>query len=256
MTTEEYAAKGAELKNAIALQRLVGLKFCKSEEEIPPKARRPVRDFKYHMPLCMAVNQARTVGFTIGLSLADNYCLAGASVFGLTKFEYSFFPHHVKDQEAGCKLDAFFKERDALIPAGTYQAIVVSPLDRLQIEPDIIIAYGQPGPVGRIAKSFTWHGDTVTPLYFGGLGCSAVVLSHVEQKPVLCIPAGGEKVLAGTNDYEMSIVLPAARLDDVLTGFKGTQRMLPYPTVCSTLMNEPSVPDDYHITYKELAAEK
>ena len=250
MTIEEYAAKGAELKNALALQRLVGLKFCESLEEIPPKARRPMRDMKFHMAICQAINQARTFGFTLGLSLEDTFCLAGASVFGLTKFGYSFYPHHTKDQEAGCKLDALFKERDALIPLGTYQAIVVSPFDRLQIEPDIIIAYGQPGQVGRIAKAFTWHGDTVSALYFGGLGCSAIVLSHVEQKPVLCVPAGGEKVLAGTNDYEMDIVFPARRLDDVLSGFKGTQRMLPYPTVCSTMMNEPSVPEDYHITYK------
>lgn len=252
MTVEAFATKGAELKNALALQRLVGLKFCKSLEEIPPKARRPMRDMKYHMAICQAVNQARTVGFSIALTLEDNFCLAGASVFGLTKLNYSFFPQHVKDQEAGCKLDAVFKERDALIPEGTYQAVVVSPLDRLQFEPDVIIAYGVPGQVGRIAKSFTWHGDTVSALYFGGLGCSAIVLAHVQQKPILCIPAGGEKVLAGTNDYEMDIVFPAARLDDVLDGIKGTQRMLPYPTVCSTMMNEPTVPDDYHITYKEL----
>jgi uncharacterized protein (DUF169 family) len=250
---EDYAVKATELKNVLALQRLVGLKFCKSLDEIPSKARRPLRDFKYHMAICQAINQARSVGFTIGLELEDNFCLAGASVFGLTKFAYSFYPQHTRDQEAACKLDAIFNERDGLLPKGIYKAVVVSPFDRLQIEPDIIIAYGTPGQVGRIGKSFTWNGDTVSALYFGGLGCSAIILAFVQQKPILCIPAGGEKVLAGTNDYEMSIVFPASRLDDVLAGFKGTQRMLPYPTVCSTLMNEPSVPEDYHITYKELA---
>jgi hypothetical protein len=61
MTVEEFATKGAELKNALALQRLVGLKFCKSLEEVPPKARHPLRDMKYHMAICQAVNQARTV---------------------------------------------------------------------------------------------------------------------------------------------------------------------------------------------------
>lgn len=253
MTLDEYVVKGAELKNSLSLQRLVGLKFCKSIDEIPPKARRPLRDFKYHMCICQAINQARTVGFTIGLDLEDNFCLAGASVFGLTEFAYSFYPQHVRDQEAACNVDAIFRERDDLLPKGIYKAIVVSPFDRLQIEPDIILAYGTPGQVGRIGKSFTWYGDTVSALYFGGLGCSAIVLAFVQQKPIMCIPAGGEKVLAGTNDNEMSIVFPAARLDDVLVGFKGTQRMLPFPTICSTLMNEPSVPEDYHITYRELS---
>lgn len=252
MTLEEYAAKGAELKDKISLQRLVGLKLCKSVDEIPAKARRPMRDFKYHMSICQAINQARTAGFTIGLALEDNFCMPGASAFGLTEFSYSFYPHHVKDKDIGDKLNAIFTERASLIPKGIYQAIVVSPLDRLQIVPDVIIAYGVPGQVGRIAKAFTWWGDTVSALYFGGAGCTAIVVSFAEQKPILCIPAGGEKIFAGTNDYEMDIVFPAARLNDVLEGFKETQRMLPYPTVCTTLMNEPTVPEDYHITYKEL----
>ena len=135
MNTEEFVAKGAQLKNALALQRLVGLKFCTSPDEIPPKARRPVRDLKFHMAICQAINQARSMGMTFGLTLEDNFCLAGASVFGLLDFEYSFYPHHVKDEEAGCKLDAVFNERNALIPKGKYQAIVVSPFDRLNSNP-------------------------------------------------------------------------------------------------------------------------
>jgi hypothetical protein len=50
----------------------------------------------------------------------------------------------------------------------------------------------------------------------------------------------------------MDIVFPANRLGDVLDGLKGTQRMLPYPSVVSTMMNEPGVPADYKITYKDL----
>jgi hypothetical protein len=67
------------------------------------------------------------------------------------------------------------------------------------------------------------------------------------------VPAsGGEKVLAGANDHEISIVFPASRLYDLLSGFKGTQRMPHYLTVYSTLVNEPSVPEDYLIACKEL----
>jgi hypothetical protein len=58
-------------------------------------------------------------------------------------------------------------------------------------------------------------------------------------------------VLAGTNDYEMDIVFPADRLDDVLTGLKATQKVLPYPSVCTTLIHEPSVAAEYHITIQD-----
>ncbi|MEN6482575.1 MAG: hypothetical protein ABFD29_10440 [Anaerolineaceae bacterium] len=49
------------------------MKFCKSVDEIPAKARRPMRDFHYHMTICQAFLQARTAGSTIGLDLEDNY---------------------------------------------------------------------------------------------------------------------------------------------------------------------------------------
>jgi uncharacterized protein (DUF169 family) len=255
MAIEEFSTRGMELKNLLALQRPVGLKFCKDSSEIPAKARRPLRDFHIHMSLCQAINQSRAVGYTIAMQLDDMYCAIGASLFGLADFEFTFFPHHVKDEAAGCRLDAVYQERNAMLPAGTFNAVVVSPLDRLAVEPDVIIAYGVPGQIGKIAKAFTWHGEAVQALYLGGAGCSAVVLSYTEWKPVIALPAGGEKVLAGTNDYEMDIVFPADRLEDVLSGLKATQKMLPYPTVCSTLINEPVVPADYPITYKDLPAE-
>jgi uncharacterized protein (DUF169 family) len=252
MTIDEFVAKGTELKNQLALQRPVGLRFCKSMDEVPAKAKRPMRDFKVHMALCQGVNLARTYGYTIAMDLDDMYCMMGASLFGLTDFDFSFYPHHVRDQAAADNLDAILKERNALLPGGTYKAIVVSPIDRLLVEPDVIICYGSPTQTGRIAKAFTWFGEAVTATYFGGTGCSAIIVSFVQKKPILCIPAGGEKVLAGTQENEMDIVFPADRLDDVLAGLKGTQRMLPYPTVISTALNEPVVPADYPITYKEL----
>jgi len=194
MTIEEYAAKGAELRSALSMQRLLGVKFCKSVDEIPAKARRPMRDFKYHMTICQAFVQARTVGLTIGLDVDDNFCAVGAAVFGLCSFEYTYYPHHVKDLDAACKLDAYYNAREALLPKGEYKAIVVSPFDRLLIEPDIVLAYGVPGQVGRIAKTFNWHGEVASSYYFGA-GCSNVAQSFADQKPYMVVPAGGEKAV-------------------------------------------------------------
>jgi uncharacterized protein (DUF169 family) len=243
---------GLELKNALSLQKPIGLKFCRSLDDIPAKAKRPVRDYKNHMAICQAVNIARTFGATIALTLEDSYCLAGASVFGLLDFPYSFFPHHVRDEECGQIMDAIFEKRDALLPKNEIKAIVISPLDRLLIEPDMIIVYGSSAQVAKIAKSFNWQGETVGSLFFGGLGCSTYVASYAEKKPYFKIAAGGEKVMANTSDYELDICFPADRLEDVLKGIKGTNRMLPYPMICTTMLNEPSVPEDYKITYKDL----
>ncbi len=252
MAIEECSTRGIELKTQLSLQRPVGLKFCKSAGEIPTKARRPLRDYGIHISLCQAINRARTAGTTIAMDLDDMYCAVGASLFGLADFDFSFFPTHTRDQDAACKLDAIYQERKALLPTGSFKALVVSPVDRLAIDPDVIIAYGVPGQVGKIAKAFTWRGEPVQAVYLGAAGCSAIALAYAEWKPVINLPGGGEKVLAGTNDYEMSIIFPADRLDDVLQGLAATQKVLPYPTVCSTLNNEPSVPEEYHVTYKDI----
>lgn len=253
MSIATYIEMGTELKNFLSLQRPLGMKFCLSEEEIPPKAKRPLRDFNIHMGVCQAVNTARNFGYTVGMTLEDMFCLPGASVFGLMDFDYSFYPHHVKDETAGRKLDQFYHERNRLLPKDKYKAVVFSPLDRLMVEPDIIIVFGSPAQIAKISKAFTWHGETVSTLFAGGLGCSTYAAVFVEKKPLMKLAAGGEKIMAGTGEYEVDICFPAERLPDVLEGLKGTQRMLPYPMICTTLLNEPVVPEDYKITYRELA---
>jgi uncharacterized protein (DUF169 family) len=178
MAIEEFSNQGIELKTMLALQRPIGLKFCKDAAEIPAQARRPWRDFGMHMSICQAINQARTAGTTLGMELEDCFCAVGASLFGLTDFQFSFFPQHTQNEAAACKLDAIYQERNALLPAGSFKALAVSPLDRLAIEPDVIIAYGVPGQIGKIAKAFTWHGEAVQSLYLGGTSCSAIVLAY------------------------------------------------------------------------------
>lgn len=252
MEISKYTELGLELKNALSLQKPIGLKFCHSVDEIPAKAKRPMRDFGKHMAICQSINIARSFGFTMALTLEDNYCIAGASVFGLIDFPYSFFPHHVRDEECGQIMDKIFTQRNALLPKNEIQAIVISPLDRLLVEPDLIIVYGSAAQIAKIAKGFNWQGETVGSLFFGGLGCSTYVAAYAEKKPYFKIAAGGEKVMANTSDYELDICFPANRLEDVLKGIKGTNRMLPYPMICTTMLNEPSVPDDYKITYKDL----
>ena len=146
----------------------------------------------------------------------------GGSVFGLLDFR-ALHPHHVKDEEAGCKLMPFSRAQCADPSKGKYQASL-SLFDRLKFEPDVIIAHGQPGQVGRIAKAFTWHGETV-------LRCILAVWAVYRActraaKPVICIRRAARKCWPGPMT-QMSIVFPAARLDDVLTGFEGTSECCP-----------------------------
>jgi uncharacterized protein (DUF169 family) len=250
MSIEELKEQAAELKSLVSLQRLVAVKFCESEDEIPDRARRPVANIGFHMALCQGYHQARTTGTTTAFAIEDNFCIPGAAAFGLTEFEFKLAPWHAPDDETAAPIDAELARRMTLLPKNKYKFIVFQPFDRLTMEPDVVMIYGTPGQIGRVAKGLTWHGINTTADYIGAAGCTAVVIAFAENRPILQVAAGGEKLFAGTNDYEMAINFPAALLPLAVSGFKKTNMMLPYPSVTTTLMQEPFVPAGYDITYK------
>lgn len=112
MTIEEVQALGTQIRNGLSLERLLGIKFCKTIEEVPAKAMRPLRDMKQHLSFWQAVFMARKMGLLIALDFEDNFCQPGASALGLTTFTRSFDSRHTKDAEAGAKMDAVLLERD------------------------------------------------------------------------------------------------------------------------------------------------
>lgn len=251
MSLEEVQKLGMNIKNGLSLERLLGLKFCKTIEEVPMKAMRPLRDMKQHLSVCQAIYMVRKMGLTIALDYEDNFCQPGASALGLTTFTRSFDERHTKNAEAGKKMDAVLLERDEKLPKDTYKYIVIGAFEQLSFMPDVVIAYGTPGQIGKLCKTFTYHGEKMTSMYMGGVGCSLFSTVYADQCAYYGLPGGGEKGMAGVTDNEMNFAFPIARIADVWEGFNGTQMIMPYPTICSQILTEPPVPKDYKMTPKD-----
>ena len=62
------------------------------------------------------------------------------------------------------------------------------------------------------------------------------------------IPGSGERIFAGTQDHEVSFLIPRPRFESIINGLqamrgKGTYR---YPVTNLSTMGEPRMPEKYH----------
>jgi len=254
-SAEKLAEMSRKIKEDLGLRtHPLGIKFYKSKEfdEEFEKARRPLRNFNLRMALCQLINISRTYGWSVATTLDDSYCILGARVMGLIDETPEYLPEdiarfHAKDGETGRAIWEGLERK--CLPLGTTYGILISPLTRMKAEPDVIVMYGTPTQIARLAKAFTWHGIFPEAMFIGVAACSSISKAYSSGKPQLSIPCAGEVFLGRSEEDEMSIVFPAKLMENLVTGLEGTRVMFPYPA--KFMMYEPRVLSGYRITYKD-----
>ena len=252
---ERLVEMGKKVKEDLALRTYpLGVKFYKSKEldEELEKARRPLRNFNLRMPICQLINISRTYGWAVAATLEDSYCIIGARAMGLIDEVPEYLPEdiarfHAKDGEAGRAILEGF-EKKCLPPGSTY-SVLISPLTRMKVQPDVVVMYGTPIQIAKLAKAFTWHGIFPEAMFIGVAACSSIPKSYLSGKPQLSIPCAGEVFLGRSEEDEMSIAFPAKLMENLMTGLEGTKLMFPYPA--KFMIYEPRVLSGYRITYKD-----
>ena len=79
MDTATLAAYDAKLNEYLRLATFpVAVKFLKTWDEAPPRARRPARDLGNKFTTCQAIAMARRTGWTLALGREDSSCVLGA----------------------------------------------------------------------------------------------------------------------------------------------------------------------------------
>jgi uncharacterized protein (DUF169 family) len=211
----------------------IGMKLFETVEamEAIPRIRRP----RAKHTTDQIVAQARQLGWTVGITMAD---LAGAqcgAVIGL----------HPQDEEwlSGRRMaGVWFKtEADArlhqqamdVVPYGRYRAMAVSPLTSGRLDPpDICLVYGTPGQMLFVINALQWEG--YRKLAFTSVGESACADSWGKAlrtgEPALTIPCYAERRYGGVADDELLLALPPRFLPKVLDGLACLDRNgLRYP---------------------------
>jgi uncharacterized protein (DUF169 family) len=211
-------------------------------EDIKYKGR-SVRIIDKQLLVCQLVSQARFYGRVVaGISERLSLCRLGADAMGFEVDDYT----HVYSGTYFSSKKAAKKMIDEMpkLEKSKYQAIVVGPLDRIPVEPDVVVIYGNVSQMLRIINGYVF--DTGERMEFSvsgdaGLCADTIAIPMLTGKPHLAVPCNGGRIMSLPNQTEMACGIPFAELEHVLEGIRFTGRHVPvmYPSAWQHIAWEP-----------------
>ncbi len=245
---EKWKEKGRELEELIRpLTYPIAVAFFENESDFPEKTRRP----EERMALCQALTLSRTRGWTVGLTSEDSGCPAFNVGFEWDRIvdestvgEFFVMGGYAEDEEVGEKM---VEDLYRLEP-GKYEGIVVSPLTRTKVKPDLILVYGNPAQMMRLIQGSMYKTGEKFTAEMGGVAasCNAGIIQTFKKKECqLIVPGNGDRIFAANQDHEMLFTIPREYFGDLIENMK-KQRFAKYP-IPTTMQTPPPFPglEDY-----------
>ncbi|WP_035106959.1 DUF169 domain-containing protein [Desulfovirgula thermocuniculi] len=222
------------------------------EEDLPPKARRPVAALGHPLCICQGISLARYLGWTMGFLKEDHACAPSLVVLGLAeeppdlKMSAVVQPLYGETAEA-CELT---HRHMARLPLGKIKSVWLAPLGRAAFEPDVVLVYGSPAQVARLIHSALYKkGGAITSTFIGRNSCAAALAApYLQQQCQVVVPGSGERIFAHTQDHEMCFAFPWSLAEEVLYGLEATHRAgaMRFPTPFLGMRQRPLFPPSYH----------
>ena len=205
----------------------LGIKLLGPSAQFPDRVRRPWQSMGIKIPVCQAFSMARLYGWTIGLTAEDVNCPSALALYGWTDLD----PAAMRDTLARFMLLAGYASDEAVanrqvesfrpLERGRCTGLLVSPLERIPEEPDLIMIYGNPAQMTRLVHAATYHdGQPVTSSFSGRAGtCGSGLLTALQTGAYqVALPGTGDRAFSMAQDDEMAFVAPASKLGDLVAG--------------------------------------
>jgi uncharacterized protein (DUF169 family) len=207
----------------------VAYKLIRSNDELPARPRRPLKDLGYPITLCQATGLTRRYGWTMAVGKEDQCCVGGAQAMGF-----------VPEGGAGPITEGSRHE------FGKYKYQVSATLDRADFEPDVIAVYGNSAQVMRLTQSALGGpggSGRVNAVAYGFGDCGDIVARTVLSNECQTIlPSGGDRVWGSTQDHEIIFAMPWSKVEAVMKGLAKTHEAgFRYPVI-TDIRNRPNLP--------------
>ncbi len=205
----------------------VAIKMLKSEAEIPEKTRRPFQQMKKRIAICQGIDMARKLGWAIAMGKEDMQCSLGAAPFGFFKNIDFFNEGNLAAGMFTASKEVGKKEEDLIdrFDFGVNSHILVAPLSRAAFEPDLLMIYGNPAQIMRLIQGALYNeGGAIQSSAMGRLGCAAIITVIKNDECRFLVPGNGDRIFGMTQDWEMSFMIPASKVDAVLDGLAKTHK--------------------------------
>jgi uncharacterized protein (DUF169 family) len=227
----------------------LAVKMLQSEDEIPPDAKRPLKDFGVPFSLCQALALGRKEGLSIVLDKESQSCPIALAGLGFVKpdaylrGEYPLAPMN-QSREARIRI----AEAAPKFEYGKYSHILISPIEGTRLDPDAIILYGSGAQVMRMIQAAVFStGKALSSRAVGSGGCLHSVVAPIrEGKCNYTIPGNGERRLGLITDEELAFSMPRSRFEEVVEGLKlSHEGKQTYPISPNYLKLEYKLPPPY-----------
>jgi uncharacterized protein (DUF169 family) len=204
----------------------VAVRFLRSWEEMPARAKRPARDLNQRFTTCQAIAMSRRYGWVLALGREDSSCVLGAAAIGLEKR----LPYYVEGNlcinlyTENLRAGRISEESVPRLAEGEYVGVVTAPLNRAAFTPDSIIVYGNGAQVMRLGQAWLWkRGGTLKTEFRGRIDCADLAIAPVlSGEPQMVVPCSGDRIFGQVQDHEIAFGFPFPVMDEILEGLDAT----------------------------------
>ncbi len=236
-----YQEAARQFKEALRLRsEPLGVSFLTAEDAFPDKARRPSQVFGKKVTICQGVTMARLYGWPVLLTRDDLICVPGMLAFGFAPVAEPGQELAQLMCEVGFHQDIEPARQEATVlvrfAPGEISAVYLSPLERLAIDPHVVVVYGNPAQIMRLVQGAVFSlRERVRGDFGGKVECSSYLVGpQRDGSPRVAIPGLGDRVFSMTQDDELVFSFPTGLLPAVLKGLTEAARRIGarYPVTC------------------------
>jgi len=214
----------------------IAIKLIKDESEIPTNHKKPKSDLKVQTFLCQTFKMVRSYGWTMAVTEEDCVCRLARGLYGwdpMTEEAQNFANNfsiglYAKDLETSKKF-----QDHLYVLKEKYIGLVISPLTRTKIEPDVVQIYCNPAQATRLIQAYLYIKGGVLDFTSAGRAgsCHEGVIKTIQtNEPQLVILGNGDRVWGGVEDSEVMFSIPRSKLEFVIEGLEATHKAgLRYP---------------------------
>jgi len=231
MTKElsDYQKMGQKIEEMIRPSTFpLAIKMVKSENEIQFRYKSPSTDLKLQNFVCQNFKMSRSYGWTMFITEKDINCAFARAIYGWDQIteQPEEFAHafsiglYSKDLETAQKTDRNIYRFD-----NGYHGMVISPLVRTKVEPDVVLIYCLPAQAMRFIQGYLYcEGGVLEFTAAGRMGSchEGVVKAILTNQPQLVILGNGDRIWGGAQDSEVMFCCPQDKLDVLMEGLEAT----------------------------------
>ena len=214
----------------------LAVKTIQSEDEIRSEYKRPTTHLKLQNFVCQNFKIARSYGWTMAITEKDVNCKVARAIYGwdpITKETTNWMNLfsvglYAKDIETSEKLGKHLYRLN-----NRFQGLVISPLARTKVVPDVVLIYCLPAQAMRLIQSYLYcEGGALEFTAAGRVGSchEGIAKTLLTNKPQLVILGNGDRIWGGAQDSEVMFSCPGDKLDILVEGLEATHAAgLRYP---------------------------